>query len=49
MIHLGEDNNDNVIVDLERPIGKKAEREREREREREQRLWRERDCDGGFD
>jgi len=35
MIHLGEDNNDeNVIVDLERPIGKKAERERERERER---------------
>jgi hypothetical protein len=34
---------------LERPIGKKAvKREREREK-KEQRLWRERDCDGGFD
>jgi hypothetical protein len=48
VIHLGEDNDDeNVIVDFERPIGKKAVKEREKKKE--QRLWRERDCDGGFD
>jgi hypothetical protein len=48
VIHLGEDNDDeNVIVDFERPIGKKAAKEREKKKE--QRLWRERDCDGGFD
>jgi hypothetical protein len=43
VIHLGEVNDDqNVPVDLERPIGKKAtkERERERKKEKEQRLWR---------
>jgi hypothetical protein len=49
VIHLGEDNDDeNVIVNLERPIGKKATKEREKKK-KETRLWRERGCDGGFD
>jgi hypothetical protein len=35
VIHLGDDNNDeNDIVDLERPIDKKAAKERERKKER---------------
>ena len=35
VIHLGEDNDDeNVSVNLERPIGKKAAKERERKKER---------------
>jgi len=51
VIHLGEGNDcGDAVVDLERPLGKKAskERERERERAREHRLWRERDRVGGF-
>jgi hypothetical protein len=33
VIHLGDDNDDeNDIVDLERPIGKKAAKEREKKR-----------------
>jgi hypothetical protein len=35
VIHLGDDNDDeNVTVDLERPIGKKAAKERERKKKR---------------
>jgi hypothetical protein len=49
VIYLGEVNDDqNVLVDLERPIGKKAAKERE-EKKKEQRLWRERDCNGDFE
>jgi hypothetical protein len=48
IIHLGEVNDDqNVPVELERPIGKKAAKEREKKKE--QRLWREKDCNGGFE
>jgi hypothetical protein len=36
VIHLGEGNDcGDAVVDLERPLGKKASKERERERERE--------------
>jgi hypothetical protein len=43
MIHLGEDIDDeNVIVNLERPIGKKVVKEKKKKKKKK-------DCDGGFD